>query len=101
MMQIYGKGVRRYGHGLRGESTKKPCYPHGLQGFAKVKFANGTFSQIMLCVFVSLHVIVAHVADQAQLVVFHILYHHIFAMKLLDDDFTIISIWVHAADIVV
>ena len=55
----------------------------------------------MLCVFVSLHVIVAQVADQAQLVVFYILYHHILVMKLLDDDFTIISIRVHAADSVV
>ena len=55
----------------------------------------------MLCVFVSLHVIVAQVADQAQLVVFYILYHHILSVELLDDDFTIISIWMHAADIVV
>ena len=29
---------------------KKPCYPHGQQSLAKVKFSNETFSQSMMFV---------------------------------------------------
>ena len=80
---------------------KSPAILTDYRALPKLNSQMEHFSQIMLCVFISLHVVVAQVADQAQLVVFYILYHHILVIKLLDDDFTIISIWMHAADSVV
>ena len=70
---------------------KKPCYPHGQQSLAKVKFATyySPLNQYMMFFFVSLHIVFAHVVGRAQLVVHHVLDHHILITELLDDDFII------------
>ena len=81
--------------------TKKPCYPHGRQSLAKVNFSQLTSSQSMLCVFISLHVVVAQVAGRAYLVVHHVLNHHVLITELLDDDLSVLRVGMHATDIVV
>ena len=82
-------------------NQKKPCYPHGRQSLAKVKFANETFQSKYDVCFVSLHIVFAHVAGRAQLVVDYVLYHHILAIKLLHDDFAVLWVGMHATDSVV
>ena len=57
-------------------------------------------SKYVVCV-ASLHIVVAHVAARAQLIVDHVLYHHVLAIKLLDDDIAVLRIGMHATDIVV
>ena len=46
----------------------------------------------------SLHIVVAQVVGCAQLVVDYILYNHILAIELFDDDIAVLRVWMHAAD---
>ena len=48
-----------------------------------------------------LHVVVAHLVARAQLVVLHVLDHHVLITELLDNDLAVLRVRVHAADIVV
>ena len=48
-----------------------------------------------------LHIVVAQFAARAQLVVHYVLYHHVLAIKLLDDDIAVLRVWVYAADSIV
>ena len=50
---------------------------------------------------VSLHIVFAHVVGCAQLVVDYVLYHHILAIKLLDDDIAELWVRMHATNVVV
>ena len=81
-------------------NQKKPCYPHGRQSLTKVKFATNIQSKYVVCC-VSLHIVFAHVAGRAQLVVDYVLYHHILAIKLLDDDIAELWARMHATNVVV
>ena len=49
----------------------------------------------------SLHIVVEQFVGSAHIVVDYILYNHILAIKLLDDEIAVLRVWVHATDSVV
>ena len=80
--------------------TKKPCYPHGRQSLAKVnlQLIYSLKPLYVVCVVCCLHIVFAQVVGCAQLVVDYVLYNHILAVELLDDDIAVLRVWMHAAD---
>ena len=48
-----------------------------------------------------LHIVIAQVVGCEHIVVLHVVNHHILAIELLDDDFIIRWVWMHAADSII
>ena len=70
-------------------------------GKSKILYLLLTLKPIYVVCVVSLHIVFAQVAGRAYLVVHHVLNHHVLITELLDDDFIIRWVGMHATDIVV
>ena len=83
-----------------GVNKKSPAILTDNRAWLKLTFSTNIQSKYDVC-FSGLHVVVAQVVCRAQLVVDYVLYHHILAVKLLNDDIAVLRVGMNATNIVV